>query len=74
MAIIDEHVHASDLARFRRSTSNAPRPGSLEEAEALARIDEARCDLQDEITGRADQRRRRQARRYWQERGAHVDV
>lgn len=69
---MDAHMHASDRARLLRSAVETPPPGSLEEHEALARIDEARCDLDDEISGRADKRRRRAYRRYWQDRGAHV--
>lgn len=65
-------MHASDRARLVRAASETPPPGSLEEAEVLARIDEARCDLDDEISGRADRRRRRAYRRYWSDRGAHV--
>lgn len=69
---MDEHIHASDRARALRSATETPKPGSIEEAEALALIDEARCDLDDEISGRADRRMRRAHRRYWSERGAQL--
>lgn len=69
--VFDSHVHPSDRARLVRASA-APREGSIEEAEALAAIDEARCDLDDEISGRRDRKRRRAARLYWQDRGAHV--
>lgn len=70
--MFDSHVHASDRARMIRAASDSPEPGTLEEAEALLRIDEARADFEDEISGRSARRRRRALARHWSDYGAQV--
>lgn len=63
--------HASELARLTRSASTAPRPGSLEEAEALAAIDDARWNEEDGLV--AHRRSRRRLRKHWSDRQAQLD-
>lgn len=64
--------HASELARMTRQSASTPRPGSIEEAEALAEIDGARWD---ELAARSDTtaRRARRLRRHWGDREAQLD-
>lgn len=64
--------HASELAQLRRSAVSSPQPGSIEEARALARIDEARADELAEL-GDTRARKRRRLRRHWSDRGAQLD-
>jgi hypothetical protein len=63
--------HASELARMHRQASSTPRPGSIEEAEALGRIDDARIE---ELNARYDTTtaRRKRARRHWSDRGRQL--
>ncbi len=66
-------MHASDDARLVREARSAStvRPGSLEEAEALMMIDQARYE---ELAARDDTsaRRARRARKHWAGRGAQL--
>lgn len=64
-------MHASDQARLLRAARPAFEPGSLEEAEALAKIDEARADEQAALAQTPEQRRLR-ARRHWSGRAAQL--
>lgn len=64
--------HASELARLRRQAVQSPRPGSIEEARALGRIDDARADEDAAMTD-TPTRRQRRARRHWSSRGSQLD-
>jgi len=64
-------MHASDQARLLRSARPTLEPGSLEEAEALALIDQARADEEAALAQTPEQRRRR-ARKHWSGRAAQL--
>lgn len=64
----EEHVfdfHASEGAALLRSARSGPQPGSIEERDALAAIDEAR---QEDLYPQSRATMRRQQRRYWSDR------
>jgi len=64
-------MHASDEAHVQREARGRVEPGSLEEAQALQRIDEARDD---ELRARTDtpEARARRMRRVWASRGRQL--
>ena len=73
-------MHASDQARLHRlarghvvtqSYAGTCESGSLEEAEALALIDQARADEEAALAQTPEQRRRR-ARKHWSGRAAQL--
>ena len=66
------HVHPSDHITRQAARMSTPVAGSLEELEALARIDDARLDEIEATSGRALRRQRRALRRHWSDRGAQL--
>jgi hypothetical protein len=64
--------HPSDPELRDAARRGTPEAGSIEEQEALARIDDARLDDIETYTGRSLRKQRRALRRHWSDRGAQL--
>ena len=71
-ASVNMRIHPSDSIARQAQRMSTPVAGSLEELEALARIDEARIDDIETSSGRSLRRQRRALRRHWSDRGAQL--